>query len=520
MSITSFNFLVFITIGVIIYYVLPKKCQWIVLLVLSALFYYFAATPYTIGYLIASTLIAYFSTRKMVKYRQEQDASKANKAFVVTIIAIVLNMLLWLVVKGRGLWAPFAYRIVAHVNVPVLDRLLNTEIIAALGMGYYTLQVLGYIIDVYWENVTPQDNVLKLFLFLAYFPQLTTGPISRYANLSSLYESHKLEYKNIAFGAQRILWGFVKKIILAERVGLIVSGITAHPDVYKGFYSWMVILLYPIQMYADFSGCMDIVLGVSELFGIELFENFNNPFFARTSQEFWQRWHITLGTWAKDYVLYPLLKSKSMIKFGKITKKKFGKKTGKYLVNLVGMFILWMVMGIWHGGLRYIVGVSLWYWVILMLGDLFTPFFQKITKKLAIRTESFSWHLFQSARTYLIYAVGATFFNVGIVAGVKLLKDALNVFLVKGYANPWILFDGGIYYFDITPGDLNIIVIVIVMLIAVGVLREKYGYARNYISEQGIVFRWLLWIGLFVFVLICGKYGPGYDASVFIYQGF
>ena len=270
----------------------------------------------------------------------------------------------------------------------------------------------------------------------------------------------------------------------------------------------------------NFSGCMDIVLGVSEIFGIHLAENFKNPFFSRTSQEFWQRWHITLGTWAKDYVLYPLLKSKTMISFGKFTKRKLGKKKSKLLVNCVGMFILWMIMGIWHGGFRYVVGVSLWYWVILMLGEILSPFFQKITNTLNMKTDSFAWHLFQSIRTYVIYAVGATFFSLGISNGIFRLKDAAKVILKKGYANPWIFFDQSILNTGISWGDINIIIIVTIMLVIVAIIREKYGYARNWIREQSFIFRWIIWISLFVFVLIYGKYGPGYDASIFIYQGF
>ena len=339
MSITSFYYLVLITLGVLIYYVIPQKAQWVILLCLSLVFYYFAATPYTIGYLIASTLIAYISTI-WVQRRREKNGREAKGLLTITIVALVINIVIWFTVKGRGLWIPFASRFITWHYSSKLDSLINLQLIASLGMGYYTLQVLGYIIDCYWENVIPQKNPFKLFLFVAYFPQLTTGPISRYSQLETLYDRHKFEYQNIAFGAQRILWGFTKKIVLAERIGIIVSGINAAPGTYTGFYSWLAILLYPLQMYADFSGCMDIVLGTSELFGIKLAENFNNPFFSRTSQEFWQRWHITLGTWAKDYVLYPLLKSKLMIKFGKFTKKNFGKKPGKFLVNLVGMFIL------------------------------------------------------------------------------------------------------------------------------------------------------------------------------------
>ena len=519
MSITSFYFLALVTVGVLVYYVVPKSIQWMILLVLSAVFYYFAATPCTIGYLVVSTMIAYLSTRWMQKKR-DALGREAKGLLVVTFVALAVNIAIWFFVKGRGLWVPFALRLTAWRDVSVLDSLVNWKIAASLGMGYYTLQVMGYIIDCYWENITPQKNPLKLFLFVCYFPQLTTGPISRYTQLNTLYSPHRFEYRNLAFGSQRILWGFMKKIVLAERVGMIVSAINADPGTYTGFYSWIAILLYPLQMYADFSGCMDIVLGVSELFGIPLAENFNNPFFSRSSQEFWQRWHITLGTWAKDYVLYPLLKSKSMVNFGKVARKKYGKKTGKFLVNLVGMFMLWMIMGIWHGGWRYIIGVSLWYWVILMLGDLCTPWFQQITEKLHMKTECFAWHFFQSDRTYVIYAVGATFFSVGVTGGINRLKDAAKVLLKRGYANPWIFFDQSILKTGITWQDINLIIFVTGMMLIVAVLREKYGYARNWIQNQCVLFRWFIWLAMFVLVLIYGKYGPGYDASMFIYQGF
>lgn len=519
MSITSFGFLCFVLIGVLFYYILPKSIQWVELLILSLVFYYYAATPYTIIYLIMSVVIAYISTIE-IQRRRTKENSNSKILLIITVIAIAINLAVWFVIKGRGLWTFFLERWGSHIYIPQIDTLLNLELISALGMGYYTLQIIGYIIDCYWENIEPQRNPLKLFLFTAYFPQLTTGPISRYSNLMALFEKHKFQYQNIAFGAQRILWGFMKKIVLAERVGILVSAINSNSVNYTGFYSWLVILLYPIQMYADFSGCMDIVLGVSELFDIHLAENFKNPFFSKTSQEFWQRWHITLGTWAKDYVLYPLLKSKFMISFGKLTKKKFGRKIGKYLVNAAGMFVLWVVMGIWHGGMRYIVGVSLWYWSVLMLGELFRPAFARITMTLEMKTESFAWHLFQSARTYLIYAIGATFFSSGVSRGLNILKDSWKVLAVKDYANPWIFFDGSLLNLGITYGDINIFLIAIMMLLIVAILREKYGYARIWVQNQSFIFRWMIWIGLLIMVLVYGKYGPDYNAADFIYQGF
>lgn len=512
MTITSFRFLLFVAVALVIYYLLPKSWQWIHLLLMSLIFYHYATRTHTLLYLMISTATAYVCTMWIDKLRKSGKKSSRLIPFL-TVIALTINILLWFIFKGRELWLPIVR------NISSLSALSNIELIAALGMGYYTLQIMGYILDCTWETIEPQKNPLKLFLFVCFFPQLTTGPISQYSQLESLYQKHSFQYANIAHGAQRVLWGFFKKLVLAERAGIIVSGITSDLALYNGYYSWIAILLYPIQMYADFSGCMDIVIGVAEMFDIHLVENFRNPFCSRSSQEFWQRWHITLGAWAKGYVLYPLLKSQGMIKFSKFTRKKFGKTIGKFIATAVGMFVLWMVMGIWHGAIRFIVGVSLWYWVILMLGELSAPVLQKMTDKLGIRTESFSWHLFQSGRTYLIYAIGATFFSVGLRNGTLLLKQAAEVITGKVF-NPWIFFDGSILNFGVTWGDINLIIFAVLLLLIVDNLSEKYGYARVWIDKQGFVFRWASWIVLFLLVLIYGKYGPGYNAADFIYQMF
>ena len=172
-----------------------------------------------------------------------------------------INVGLWFVFKGKGLWMPF------FGEAAVMPYL------AALGMGYYTLQVIGYILDCYWGSIEPQKNPLKLLLFVCFFPQMITGPISRYSQLEALYEKHPLSYENITFGAQRILWGFFKKLVLAERVGAVVNAIW-EMQTQEAVFLWIALLLYPIQMYADFSGCMDIVIGAAECFGIKLPENF------------------------------------------------------------------------------------------------------------------------------------------------------------------------------------------------------------------------------------------------------
>lgn len=518
MTITSFYYFIFILIGACIYYVLPKKIQWLELLVLSIVFYCVVANPYTLIFPIVATIFAYSATL----LQQTEKVKKAKWGYAgctIISLSVILCAGLWFWLKASDIWVAASWRV--STVLPFVRPLNAPSVLAALGMGYYTLQIIGYILDCYWGTISPQRNPLKLFLFVIFFPQMVTGPISRYNQLEGLFLPNKFSYENVTRGAQRILWGLFKKLVLAERVGIIVNAIYGDVDLYSGWWHWIALLLYPIQMYADFSGCTDIVLGTAEVFGIKLPENFNNPFFSRTSQEFWQRWHITLGAWAKDYVLYPLLKTKWMVNLGKRVKKKFGKRFGKFVPTAIGMFFLWMVMGMWHGSFKYIIGVSLWYWTILILGDLLSPVLDKIIRLFNVNTESFSWHLFQSIRTYLIYAVGAVFFRTdGFGQAVKLLKSLITMFAGGSTPNSWVLFDGSILNFGVSYGDLNIIIFAVAMLAVVAVLREKYGYARNWMEKQILVFRWMIWITLFVIVLVLGNYGPGYNASEFIYQGF
>lgn len=514
MTVTSFYFLLFLIIGVFLYYIVPKKLQWIILLILSVVFYIFAATPYTIVFLVITTLIAYGTTCYISKNIEKAEKNKSISC--VAIIAIIINVAIWFALKGSSFW--ILGSIIINRIMPQFPILGEIPLVSALGMGYYTAQVIGYILDVLWGNAECQKNPLKLFLFISFFPQLTVGPISRYEEIKNIYESHKFKYINICFGSQRILWGLFKKLVISDRVGIIVDAIWANTDTYIGIWPWIAVLLYPLQIYTDFSGCVDIILGAAELFDIHLPENFKNPFFSRNCQEFWQRWHITLGSWARDYVFYPFMKSRWMVTFGRKCKKKFGKHWGKFIPWSVSMAVLWFVMGFWHGSVKHILGVSLWFWTVLFISELFLPLTKRLTQILCIKDESFGWHFFQSIRTYFIYALGVVFFtSTGLRTAISHYGILLRSIRVL---NPWTLFDETVLSFGVAWRDINILVIGILILIIVDTLREKYGYARTWIKEQSFGFRWMIWIGLFLMVLIYGMYGPGYDASTFIYQGF
>lgn len=502
MTITSLNYLAFVGTALVCYYMIPRKWQWMELLFFSIVFYCLVTVPHTFVYLLISTAMAWTVTNGLARYREKNEGYGIPVFRKVTIwTTILVDIGLWFLLKGTSF-------------VRIVDW------VAALGMGYYTLQIIGYTIDCYWGTVRAQKNPLKLLLFTCFFPQMITGPISRYRDLELIYEGRRFSYDNLAHGAQRILWGFFKKLVIAERAGVMVDAVWGNPNEYSGLFTWMALLLYPIQMYTDFSGCMDIVIGTAEMFGIRLAENFRNPFLALTSQEFWQRWHITLGTWAKDYVLYPLLKTSIFIKINKFFKKKGHKNAGKILTTSLGMLALWLVMGFWHGAFKYIVGVSLWYWVVLMLEQYTAPLFGRLYAKMGCDTDSFGFKFFQRVKTYFIYAIGAAFFRAdGVRDGIAFMGRLLQTFSGNGW-NPWILFDGSIPNWAITGKNLNLIVIGILALVIVATLRERYGYARVWLDKQPLVFRWFVYIILLFSVILFGRYGRGFEAAEFIYGGF
>ena len=513
MTVTSFSFLVLLLAGMLLYYLVPRRAQWIILLCLSLVYYYYAAVPYTMLYLLVSTAVAYISTNLLYCKKIKERGRLISG---IAIAGVLINVLIWFILKGSSFWT-VGMRLFQKA-FPAVHAQSSIPVVAALGMGYYTSQVIGYILDCYWGISVPQKNPFKLFLFVCFFPQLTVGPISKYSQLQGLYEQHKFSYQNLCFGCQRILWGFFKKLVISDRVAILVNSIWADAETYNGLWPWIAVLLYPIEIYSDFSGCVDIVLGAAELFDIKLPENFKNPFMARTVQEFWQRWHITLGAWAKDYVYYPVLKSKFLISLRRWTKKRFSKRLAKLIPWTFGMGVLWFVMGFWHGSLRHIIGVSAWYWLILVLGEIFQPIFERCRQGFHIEEECFSWRLFQRIRTYLIFSIGSVFFSAKSFRGALRRYDIL--FHSVNRLNPWVLFDGSIQNLGVTWIDINLIIFGVYLLCRVAYLREIYEYARIWMKKQILPYRWLIWIVLFFCVIIYGLYGPGYDASSFIYQGF
>ena len=396
MSITSFQFLALFAVSLVLYYLIPRKFQWLALLLYSVCFFVLSSTVFTGIYLLVNIVVTWLCIR-LIERAKVNGALEWSKRYL--LMGIVTNVGVLAVLKYSNF---FISIINSGLRVIGMDfRFQETNFISPIGISFYTIISVGYLLDCYWsQTADSQTNLMKTALFIGYYPQMTSGPITKYQEMKEqLYVSHHFSYDKVAFGLQRILWGLFKKLVISTRVASIVNGIYGDLDSCRGLYIWTASFLFMLQLYTDFSGCMDIIMGASECYGIDLPENFRTPFFARSVQEYWQRWHITLGVWLRDYILYPILRTETWRKMTKWIKTHWGKKASKQIPSYLGMLCVWLLIGLWHGGgWKYILGMGLWFWGCIVLSQVFQPVFKKMILFLRIDTESFSWHLFQSLR--------------------------------------------------------------------------------------------------------------------------
>lgn len=530
MAINSLSFIAFVAIVCFLYYIFPKKAKWVVLLAASYIFYFLSSNKLTV-FILATTLSIYLLALlmgridnkakekcKTIENKEEKKKikhrAKTKKKWVV-FITILINF---------GFLAFLKYFNFIAGNLNSLFALLNfqieipfKELVLPLGISYYTLQAVSYVIDVYRGKYPPDKNIGRVALFVSFFPQIVEGPIGRYDDLAhQLYEPHKLSYKNLKYGAQLMLWGYFKKMVIADRAALFVNEVFGKYTEYSGLAIVLAIVLYTVQIYAEFSGCMDIVRGTGQLMGIEMAENFRRPFFSKTVQEFWRRWHITLGTWLKDYIFYPISFSKLTMNITNGVKKVFKNSyISKFIPVAFALFFVWFGNGIWHGASWKYIFYGLYYYIIMMLGMLFEPLFKRILKLLKVNTNAFSYRLWQMIRTTTIVVIGMMIFRS------HSLQDAWNMFVsIFTLKDIGMLFNGSLFQIGFKTADFIVVVIGVAIMFIIGLWQEKGYHIREKIEKQNLPFRWVLYYGIIFAILILGIYGPGYAASDFIYGQF
>lgn len=509
MNLISFEFLLLCLITILIYYVIPKRFQWFILLVSSVIFlFYKNLTINTIVQALIVIITTYIFGILIDKYR---DTSKSKKFLFLGII-IILSQLLYLKYTNL-LLVSFNY-IFSLLKINYTFNLVHRT--SLIGISYYSLIMISYLVDIYRGTCKSQKNILKLMLFMSYFPILTSGPFIDYNDTGKeLYDRHKFSYDALCKGLVRICWGVFKILVISQRISFFVNTVYGDLTKFGGFFVVLAILFFPLQLYTNFSGSIDIIMGVSEIMGITLPENFRAPFFSKTITEFWRRWHITLGSWLKNYLFYPILKSNFMQSLNTKCKNIFGKKIGKKIPLYLSMLIMWILIGAWHGGVyTYIISSGLLQFIFMFFEDILEPLVSKINKKIGIKTDVFSYKLYQIIRTYILFSFSMIFFSSASVS------EAIEIIKRIFVWNPWILLDNSsLFTAGLDMLDFRVLIIALIVMFVVEKISCN-GDVREKLFNQNIIFRWGI-IYLLVFsIIIFGCYGVGYDPATFIYEQF
>lgn len=524
MEITSLVFLTFVLLTLLFYYLLPKRFQWVVLLCAS-LFFFVASSALLTLYMLFSTLVIYCGAISIERYKNEfvlkkkelpkperkvlkQQIKKKQKIVLVLCAAIVIAVLIF------TKYINFLGNIINMFSgLFSLNQIIpKFSILLPIGISYYTLMSVSYITDVYRDVIPAEKNPLRVLLFVCYFPHIIEGPFDRYKDLNLQFREHHIfNYDKIRMGVILVMYGFFKKLVIADRIGIIVPNIFANIDNYSGTGVFAGMILYTFQLYADFSGCIDIITGISEMFDIKVAENFRQPFFAKSIDEFWRRWHISLGAWLKEYVFYPVSLSKQFKKVNFFAKNHIkSQHLASFISIAYALFFVWFFNGLWHGAsLKYII-YGLYYYVLMMTGRLFEPVFNFIIAKVHINIRSVPYKAFQIFRTFLIVNVGMLLFRCST------LIDFGNLFLkmvtsinISDLSN---LFSSRV--------DALIIFVGFIMLLVVGIMKEKNKNIRMWLVNYTFAVRWVVYLFFIVTTLVMGIYGVEYGEAAAIYAQF
>ena len=498
MLFNSADFLIFFPIVTVLYFLIPNKWKkyW---LLAASYYFYMSWNPKYALLILFSTAATYFSGLLLERINQinaPEAKIKHWKMFAVGLcFGINLAILFFFKYFNFALDTLSKAFSLFHIqlSVPAFD------IVLPVGISFYTFQALSYTMDVYRNEIKAEKNFFQYALFVSFFPQLVAGPIERSSNLlGQLAEPKKFNFFQARDGFIQMLWGFFLKIVIADRAAVFVNTVYGDYLTYGGWYLVIATLLFALQIYCDFYGYSVIAKGAAKILGIELMENFHAPYLATSVANFWQRWHISLTSWFRDYLYIPLGGSRK----GTLR---------KYLNKL----IVFLVSGLWHGAnMTFLVwgGLNGLYQVI---GDILKPLRDKLVGWFSLNRSSLGHKLAQTLWTIFLISFSWIFFRAkSITESLAIIKQIITV------RNPWILFDGGLYECGLNSKNFGFLLICVVVLLFADYCKTRGIEIRKIIQQQDAWFRCLYIAFSILVLLIFGMWGPGYDASVFVYFQF
>lgn len=485
MNFNSIQYLLFLGLNLLVYYLLPRRARNVQLL-LASYFFYMCWNP-------AYALLMLFSTAVTYGCGLLVGNAVWGKRRLWVALSLLLNLGVLFFFKyynfAAGLLSDVIHAAGLGLDVPLLDVLLP------VGISFYTFQALGYTIDVYRKDVAAEKNFIDYALFISFFPQLVAGPIERSGHiLHQLKEYHPFRYENIKTGIYPVLWGLFKKVVIADNLASMVNTVYNHPQNQGGGAFLVATVAFAFQIYCDFSAYSDIARGSAKMLGFRLMENFHCPYFAVSIQDFWRRWHISLSSWFKDYLYFPL----------------GGSRKGKARTCL-NVMIVFFVSGLWHGAALTFVAWGLLNGLYQVVSKLIDPLRQKAMTLLHLSGDNLFVKGFRICFTFFLTCMAWVLFRANS------LPDALTAYRAI-FSIPVTGLDGTLTALGVSNRALILLLVcVLVLAVADWLIHSKNLFQR---LDRTVALRYAGYFLLAAAILLFGSYGEGYDPQAFVYFQF
>ena len=489
----SIDFLLFFPLVISLYFIIPKKARMFWLLAASYYFYMCWNPIYSL-LMLTSTAITYISGLLIAR------ASTQQQKKLCVIGSFVLNLSILFFYKYFQFTVDSIMALLGIFNITMQPPRLN--VLLPVGISFYTFQALSYTMDVYHKDLPAEKNFFRYALFVSFFPQLVAGPIERSKNLLiQLEKPATFSFVNMRSGLLMMLWGFFQKLVIADRAAILVDYVYNHFQGFVGYPLVIATFLFAIQIYCDFGGYSCIAIGAAQVLGIQLMQNFRQPYFATSIGDFWRRWHISLSTWFRDYLYFPM----------------GGSRCGVLRRNW-NLMVTFIVSGAWHGAnWTYIIWGALNGCFQIIERSLQTAFL-RLQKLLHIEDHhrhSFSRRLLKTVITFLLINLTWIFFRA------ETLADSVNILRrIFSANNLWIFTDGTLFRLGLDAVEFGTLMAAIAVLFMVDFFHEKGIKLRETLFRQELWFRWLMYFAALFAVILLGIYGEQYNASAFVYFQF
>lgn len=496
MLFNSFEFMIFFPLVCLGYYLIPHRFRYIFLLICSY-FFYMCWNPQYALLILTSTAITYASGLLIDRAGQVDDERKRIRRKKLAVAgSFVSNLAILFFFKYYAFTADTLTELLGAVGIQV--RIPAFDVILPVGISFYTFQALSYTVDVYRKDVRAEKNFFKYALFVSFFPQLVAGPIERSKNLlRQIHEEHKLDVDRVRSGLLLMLYGYFQKVVLAEYLAIAVDSVFDNYADKSGFQLMIAAVLFAFQIYCDFGSYSNIAIGAARVMGFDLMENFNTPYFSVSVAEFWRRWHISLSSWFRDYLYFPLGGSRR----GRAKKHR-------------NILIVFLVSGLWHGASWHFVFWGFLNGVYQVAGEWLTSVKQKALNIFHIPEKSAGHRFLQMLLTFGLIDISWIFFRNPFLQSLKILKRIVSL------SGSWFTWGTNLAALGLTEATANLLAFSLLILLFADICKYRKINLIEKICGCPIWLRWPIYMACIFFVLIFGVYGPGYDATQFIYFQF